>query len=352
MEDNSKVLKKGFFKKVWYSIFKLEKYGEMAAEGIPRAISYTIKLALIISLAIGLVAIYETNQLVEKGKDFIETQVGEFTYNDGILTVKNGDQITAPSTRFGEIIINTNIEDTEQAEQLLDTIEDSRGIVLVKDKVLAKGISSKGILLFKYSDLANGTGITELNKQDVLEFFNQDNAWKICVAAGGAVLISMLIAFILQFLWYNVLLAIFGFLVTFFSSIKMRFAAIFNMSCYAFTLSILLQTVYLVVQAFTHFEIKYFQVMYIAVAAIYLIAAIFLIKSEFVKQQIETAKLEEIRKKEAEKEDKEREDNKDNKKPEDKKEKAPEEPKTKDNKGKNKDKKEGTDGVEPEGSQA
>ena len=66
----------------------------------------------------------------------------------------------------------------------------------------------------------------------------------------------------------------------------MRYAAIFNMSVYAISLSVLLNTVYIAINIFTNFEIKYFQVMYIAVAAIYLIAAIFIIKSEFIKKQI------------------------------------------------------------------
>ena len=93
MED-SKILKKGFFKKVWYSIFKIEKYGEMAAEGVPRAIFYIIKLALIIALITAIGAIFQANKLVEKGKGFIENQVGEFTYKEGILSVEKEEQIT------------------------------------------------------------------------------------------------------------------------------------------------------------------------------------------------------------------------------------------------------------------
>ena len=39
-EKENKELKKGFFKKVWYSIEKIEKYSELSAEGLKSAIKY------------------------------------------------------------------------------------------------------------------------------------------------------------------------------------------------------------------------------------------------------------------------------------------------------------------------
>ena len=343
MED-SKLLKKGFFKKVWYSIFKIERYGEMAAEGVPRAIFYTIKLALIIALITAIGAIFQSNNLVNKGKDFIETQVGEFTYKDGILSVEKEEQIIAPSSQFGQIIINTRIETEEQIDEIVNSIQAPKGIVLLKDRAIAKGIASKGLLVYKYADIMSGTGIQEINKQDVMDFFGGDNLWKIYLAIAVVITLYMLLNYALQFLWYNVVLSLFGFVVTYFSKIKMRYAAIFNMSCYAFTLSILLQGIYVLVNIFWTFEIKYFQVMYVAVAAIYLIAAIFLIRTEFLKQQIEEAKMGAIKKQENEL----NEDNKE-KKEEDKEDKKQEEPKEQ---GQTKEKKKEKNGAEPEGSQA
>lgn len=340
MEEKS-VLKKGFFKKVWYSIFKIEKYGEMAAEGVPRAIFYTIKLALVIALITALGSLYQANQLVNKGKDFLETQVGEFTYKEGMLNVEKEEPIIAPSSQFGQIIINTKTETEEEMEQIVNSIQTSKGIVLLKDRVVAKGISQKNFVTYKYADLLNGTGIQEINKQDVINLFNGDNLGKIYLAIVVALTLYMLLNYTLQILWYNVVLSMFGFVVTFFSKIKMRYAALFNMSCYAFTLSILLQGIYVLVNIFWSFEIRYFQVMYVTVAAIYLIAAIFLIKTEFLKQKIEASKLVEIKKKENEEKEENKEENEDKKQEEpEKKEKT----KDKENEKKN--------GAEPEGSQA
>ena len=49
MEENkTKNIK--FFKKLWYSITKFEKYPEMAAEGIRSAIKYLIIISFIVSI--------------------------------------------------------------------------------------------------------------------------------------------------------------------------------------------------------------------------------------------------------------------------------------------------------------
>ena len=42
----------GFFKKVWYSMTKFEKYPEMAAFGVPRALLYLAKLLIIFSIVL------------------------------------------------------------------------------------------------------------------------------------------------------------------------------------------------------------------------------------------------------------------------------------------------------------
>ena len=34
-QENIDINKKGFFKKIWYSITKLERYPELAVEGVP-----------------------------------------------------------------------------------------------------------------------------------------------------------------------------------------------------------------------------------------------------------------------------------------------------------------------------
>ena len=86
-------------------------------------------------------------------------------------------------------------------------------------------------------------------------------------------------------------LSVFGILTCFFAKIKMKYKALFNMSIYALTLSILLRTIYIAITTLTTFKIKYFDVMYIAISYISLAAAIFIIKSNVIKQHLELIKI-------------------------------------------------------------
>ena len=51
--DNTNQRKEtGFFRKVYNSIVKIEKYPDMAAQGFPKAISYITKLVVILSIGL------------------------------------------------------------------------------------------------------------------------------------------------------------------------------------------------------------------------------------------------------------------------------------------------------------
>ena len=91
----------------------------------------------------------------------------------------------------------------------------------------------------------------------------------------------------------------------------MKFSAVYTMSIYAFTFPMLLEIVYIVINYFTDFTIKYFQVAYTTIAYIYLAAAIFILKDDFIKKMQEVMKIkqeqknvrEEIRRQEEKKEE-------------------------------------------------
>ena len=147
-----------------------------------------------------------------------------------------------------------------------------------------------------------------------------------------------------------VLLSFFGYITTLLARIKMRYVAVFNMSAYALTLSVILNMLYVAVNIFVPFTMEYFQVMYVAVAAIYLVAAILILKADFMKKQLELMKIAEaeaIVKKEMEQEEK------DNKEKEERRKKDKEEEKKNREHKKKEDKEEKENlGNEAEGSNA
>ena len=137
------------------------------------------------------------------------------------------------------------------------------------------------------------------------------------------------------------LLSLLGYITSRISKIILRYLPIINISVYSLTLSIILNTVYILVNSFTGFEIKYFQIMYNSIAYVYLITAILMIKNEMIKQEIELAKLAEEQQKI--KEELERQQDEEREKQEQKK-------KEKDNKKENDENDKETDA--PEGSSA
>lgn len=361
MEENVQGLKKGFFKKVWYSILKLEKYGEMSAEGLKQAIKYAIQISLIIAIVLSFGTIYQINEKVKKGVNFIENEVGDFTYKDGILNVESNEPIIAPSATAGKIIIDTNIESEEDINQYLNSIEENMGILLLKDKVIIKGLSKGESITYKYNTLLNNLNISEIDNEGTIKYINE-NKWNIYIQIFIIICIYTLISTFISIIVNAILLSIFGWVATWFARIKMRYVAIFNLAIYSLTLSTLLQAAYVIVNALTGFNITYFQVMYVAVAAIYLIASIFLIKSEFIKTQAEEIKkmesiINEVKEKEEEKENQDKKQEEPEEEPEQEtKEKANndtenEEGKDKDKENK-KDKDNDKDDEDPEGSQA
>ena len=181
---------------------------------------------------------------------------------------------------------------------------------------------------------------SEITKQDILDFAKGDQIISLYTVFFAIIFIYVLMIYFISVLVDSLILAVIGYITAILAKIKMRFLAIYNMAVYSLTLSIILNLIYLVVNVFTTFNIKYFQVMYTSVAFIYLVAAIFIIKSEFIKKQMELIKIVEEQKKVRE-ELKNQENKEEQKKDEDKKEEK------NDENNKNEDNSDG-----PEGSEA
>ena len=362
-EQTEKIVKSNFLKRLWYSISKIEKYPEMAAEGLKRALGYLVKIVMILTLVISAGMIYQTHILIQKGVNYLNNEFPEFAYKDGVLSVASESElkINQEQLPLGEVIVDTNTDDEQKINQYINEVtENGEGVVVLKDKIIIKNSSVVGTINYSYKDTFEQMGINEFNKQDVINYANGSGMLKLYASLFLTIFVYSFIMYFLTTISNVVLLSIFGFITTWLARIRMRYVAIFNMSVYAITLSIILNMLYIGVNIFIPFSMEYFQVMYVAVAAIYLVAAILILKSDFIKKQAELMKIaeaEEIIKKEIEEEKKEEKDNKENdsdnnKKDDEKDNNKEKKKKSKDKKGKNENKDVGNLDDEPEGSQA
>lgn len=347
-EENDKVenneIKKGFFKKVWYSIDKIEKYSELSAEGFGRAIKYLGILIIIIAIISSVVTVYNTSLEVKKIAEYINEKSPELTYSDGTLQIDSPEVITDDSSNFGKIIIDTKTDSEEQINQYKEKVnEEENAIIILKDKLILKDIGTNGTSEYNYKELFKEVGITEFNKQQLVEYLKGSNMMPLYL---NLFLVLFIYAFVIYFIntvFYIIAISVVGYLATLILKLKIRYVAVFNMAVYAITLPTVLNMLYLIVNAFYIYTISYFDVMYILVASIYMIAAIFLLKSEFNKKQGEVQKIVEVEK-EVKEEMKEKQ--------EEKKEEKQENKDTKKKNKKEKTKDDNENGQEPEGSNA
>ena len=389
-KEKTNILKTNFFKKVWYSITKIEKYPEMAAQGLGKAISYGMKIIAILAVVLCLGIVYETYNLMQDGINYLQNEFPEISYKENKLDINSeGEMVISPEDSIvGKAIIDTKTEDEQKINQYINDInEEGQGVIVLKDKIIVKSQGVTGNINYEYKEIFDQMGITEFTKQDVINYAHSGQIISLYVSSiSVCVRLCVFIYKIFYIIWYKfiysfimyllttlsnaVFLSLFGYLTTWIAKIKMRYVAIFNMSVYALTLSTILNMIYIAINIFVDFNMQYFQVMYVAVAAIYIVAAIFILKVDFTKKQAELMKiaeaqeiirkqLEEKEKEEnSEKDEKDKESSKENENKEigkDKKDKDQNKEDKKTKKKKKKDNKENEDNNsqgEPEGSNA
>lgn len=335
-EENE--FKKGFFKKVWYSIDKIEKYSELSTEGVGRAIKYLVMLIIILALISSLVSVYKTSLEIKDIAKYIDEKAPELTYNNELLTVNSETTIIDENEKYGKIIIDTNTDSEETINQYINEIQDDESaIIILKDKLMLKQTGIQGTISYNYNELFGEMGVTEFNKQDLVEYLSGSAMMSLYLNLVLVLFIYAFIIYLINTLFYIVVISIFGYLASMILKLKLRYVAVFNMAIYSITLPTILNMIYIVINAFFNYTINYFDVMYVLVASIYMIAAIFILKSEFNKKQGEVQQIIEVEK--------------------EVKEEIKQEEKNKETEEKNKKKKEKTEdenknGEEPEGSNA
>lgn len=214
MENDDNSVKISFLKRIIYSISKFEKYPEMAALGLKKALLYLAGLILINSIIFTAVFIY-----------YIQKQ-----------------PTTEENLNFSEKVVNQILSNAEIEEEQV--------------KALSENIGSQ-------------------------------NSGVLIISLGIGFFISMFITTLIDVLT----LSVFGLITSFIAKIKIKYKALFNMSIYAITLSVILRTIYIAIVYLTTFRIKYFDIMYIAISYISLAAAIFIIKSNLIKHQMQLMKI-------------------------------------------------------------
>ena len=134
--------KMGFFKKVWYSIIKTEKYPDMAAEGVKKAVEYLIKIVAIVALIMSVRYMCKTYTIVKQGVNYLKNEAPEFSYKEGLLNVESENLIDISEEDnpiLGKTIIDTKTDSEQEVNKYTNEInQNGKGVVILKDKLIIK----------------------------------------------------------------------------------------------------------------------------------------------------------------------------------------------------------------------
>ena len=265
---------------------------------------------------------YEIVQNMNEMYISFKDKLPEFSYSKGSLELNSEEPIIIEDYKevLGNIVIDIN-GTFEKYEK-----DNKTGILLLEDKWVVLSNSGMGQVTYKYQDLANGYGITEFTKQDVINYIDNLNIISVYGSVYFVIFVYFFIIYTITIFMDVLLLTVLAYIVSRLSVIRLKFAPSFGIAAHGITLSVILNLIYIIVNLFTGFEIKYFGLMYSTISYIYVIVAILMIKTDFIQRQVELIKLaqeqekvrEEMKKKEEEEKEKQKEENK--KPEEDKKE--------------------------------
>ena len=295
MPENKQQTKKrdGFFKTVLKSIKDFDKYEQFGLEGMGRTCLYLLQMVAIITIIVVAVLIYQFSTTMQSAVIYFNDNVQEMSYTDGILTVNSNQklEVDTNSTIAKKIIVDTSDLTDEQIEQYRTDLNDlNSGIILLKDKILIKNEMLTAITETTYTDILSQYNITNLDKQSVLDYIYANQS-QVYISVAIVEFIYMFAIYLTSILMDTLVLALLGLIVSRIAGMKIKFSACFSMGVHALTLPIILNILYIILNAFTGYTIKYFQIMYTAISYIYMVAAILIIKSDYIKRQMELDKL-------------------------------------------------------------
>ena len=126
MEESKELKNISFFKKVWYSITKFEKYPDMAIEGFSSAIKYLFILTAIITVFSTISSLIGMHKLVEDLAKYIEDNIPEFTYQDGKVNMELSEDMVIDDVQYDgidRIVLSPNTEEDVAKEQVITNNE-------------------------------------------------------------------------------------------------------------------------------------------------------------------------------------------------------------------------------------
>ena len=268
-----------FFERIYYAIFKLDKYNVFLEEKVRVSVKYLLLLLLIVSVVIILFGLIGTNRMINKVKEFVSNDFTEFTYSKGILKAEKVQEYTDEELGIYFKVDTTDVQESKLKEYKSKVADSKYGFLFLKDEFL---FSANGTAYeTKYEDVF-GLEAEDFNKEELTKLLSEESQYKVLLLMFFIGVISTYINITLVTLINVCMVYLIGYIITLLIRLPLRYGSVFNLAVYSFTLSIILNLIYSVVYYFTNYEISNFDTIYMIIAYIYIIASLLILKQNMI----------------------------------------------------------------------
>ena len=315
MQEENEIKKSYFLKDLIKSIKDFDKYEDFAIEGIGKSVKYFIKILLIFCAVICIAYTYKIVKNTNNVYISLKDKIPNFSYENGELITENTDAIIIEDYGeiVGSIIIDTKTDQENSVNDYKEQIDKyGSAILLLKNKIIVLNSNLNGQAEYKYSDLLSAYNVQNGTKEQLVNYIEGLNIVTVIFTVFFVMLIYLFIAYFLTTVIDVLMLSCLGYVSSRFFRLKIKFSVAFSVAVHSLTLPMILNLIYILVNLFTEFEIKYFQIMYYTIAYIYVVVAVLMIKTDFINRQAELIKIaeEQMKIKEELEDQEEKEDNK------------------------------------------
>lgn len=283
-----------FFKELFISIKDFDKYEEFAINKSYKSIFYIIKIIIIFTIVVSLAFTYKIHLEKNKLAQYINENITNINYENEKLSINNNNIIVSENHELinSLVVVDTSSINEEILIKYKEKVnEQGNGFIILNDKILIKTELDNDFNTVLFSDLLKENEITKFDKQDILSFINGKEVITFYLMFFAIMNLYLFFIYFVTIVLNALILSVLGRLTSTLLKIPLKYSATFNIAIHALTLPIILNLIYIVINIYTGFTIKYFQIMYSAISYVYIITAILMIKADFIKRQLELNKV-------------------------------------------------------------
>ena len=272
-----------FFKKVWYSITKINKYEEMRKDGIVKSIKYILTLILLISIVLAIFETISQISISNKAISYLDEKLPKMKFKDNSLSIEGEDAVILNDDEFKEyfknaVVINPLLEKQEAVDQYKDLATEKNDVlvflndkyIVITNKYNPESEKEEGIQAFNYSEISDKyikDKSIEYTKTHLIEYLRNHSSVSYYFAQFWVIYLVMIT---LIYFVYIVIISVGLWLVTKLTKFKWTFKESLMNTIYASTLSIIVYVTYMILSYYTRFSISFMDVINLALIFVYL----------------------------------------------------------------------------------